>query len=226
MTNFSDEHIVASWQKNVQPWIAAVGNGEIESRLLVTNHAIIDAIRTRAPSTLLDIGCGEGWLVRDMANRGIDALGIDVVPEFITFAQQAGAGRFRAMAYADISAKTLQEQFDVVVCNFSLLGHASVEQLFRQVPTLLSAGGAFIIQTLHPLAACGDAPYTDGWRAGSWAGFSDNFTDPAPWYFRTLESWSALFVENGFTLRDIVAPVNPKTHLPASVVFIAEHASE
>jgi hypothetical protein len=47
---------------------------------------------------------------------------------------------------------------------------------------------SFIIQTLHPLIACGDFSYQDAWREGSWAGFSDDFTDLAPWYFRTLES--------------------------------------
>lgn len=219
------EHkIVESWQMNVQPWIVAVGAGEIESRLLVTNQAIVDAILCRSPKTMLDVGCGEGWLIRNLAARGIEALGVDVVPEFIEFAQKAGAGRFRALAYADISLKTLNEQFDVVVCNFSLLGKESVEQLFQHVPSLLNEGGAFIIQTIHPVAGCGNLAYADGWREGSWAGFSDHFTDPAPWYFRTLDSWRALFRENGFTLCDIVEPVNPKTNLAASIVFIGELA--
>jgi hypothetical protein len=29
---------------------------------------------------------------------------------------------------------------------------------------LLNAGGTAIVQTLHPVIACGDAPYVDGWR--------------------------------------------------------------
>ena len=219
------EHkIVESWQMNVQPWITAVGAGEIESRLLVTNQAIVDAILRRSPDTILDVGCGEGWLVRELAKHGVDALGIDVVPEFIEFAQKAGAGRFRVLAYEEVSQKTLDEQFDVVVCNFSLLGKESVEQLFQDVPALLNEGGDFIIQTIHPVAGCGDLQYADGWREGSWAGFNDDFTDPAPWYFRTLDSWKALFAANGFTLHDIVEPVNPKTNLPASVIFLGELA--
>ena len=222
---FSDQHIVASWQKNVQPWITAIRAGEIETRQLVTNKAIVDAILSRAPKSLLDVGCGEGWLVRALANRGIDALGIDVVPAFIEFAQKAGAGRFRTLAYEDMSPATLNAQFDVVVCNFSLLGHASVHHLFQQVPPLLHAGGALIVQTLHPVIACGDEPYADGWRQGSWKGFSDSFTDPAPWYFRTVESWQALFVQNGLTLIKVLEPVNPKTNAPASIIYIGKLAS-
>ena len=224
MNNNHEHTIVASWHKNVQPWITAIDKGEIESRLLVTNQTLVEAILRRAPGALLDVGCGEGWLIREFANRGVDALGIDIVPEFIEFAQQSGAGRYRTLAYADISLNTLKQQFDVVVCNFSLLGKESVEQLFQHVPSLLNAGGAFIVQTLHPQASCGDLPYADGWREGSWSGFSDAFSDPAPWYFRTLASWEALFTQNGLTLSATIEPLNPKTRLPASIVFIAEVA--
>lgn len=222
MKKFNDHQIVASWQKNVRSWIDAISKGEIESRLLVTNNTVVDAIVSRSPTTVLDVGCGEGWLVRALAIRGIDALGVDVVPEFIAFAEKAGAGRFRSLAYADVSLTALNETFDVVVCNFSLLGEESVNQLFRQVPPLLKAGGAFIVQTLHPVVSCGENEYADGWRAGSWSGFSDQFSDPAPWYFRTVDTWTALFQENGFHLSEIREPVNPKTKVPASIIFIAE----
>ena len=112
-----------------------------------------------------------------------------------------------------------------MVCNFSLLGNESVQHLFQQIPALLHAGGALIIQTLHPVTVCGDEPYVDGWRAGSWTGFSDNFTDPAPWYFRTVASWIALFAENGFSLSHVAEPMNPKSNTPASIVFVAEVVS-
>ena len=65
-------------------------------------------------------------------------------------------------------------------------------------------------------------PYEDGWRHGSWAGFSDDFSDPAPWYFRTVESWKKLLVEAGFRLLEMREPIHPGTGKPASVIFIAE----
>ena len=95
MKKYPEQQIVASWHKNVTPWIAAIHKGEIESRVLVTNKAIIDAIVSRSPKTLLDIGCGEGWLVRELTGRGIDALGVDVVPEFIAFAEKKARAGIR-----------------------------------------------------------------------------------------------------------------------------------
>jgi hypothetical protein len=80
-----------------------------------------------------------------------------------------------------------------------------------------------MVQTVHPLAACGDAPYADGWRKGSWAGFNPGFTDPPPWYFRTLESWVALFRSNGLRLQEVREPVHPATGKPVSIILIGDY---
>lgn len=219
---FSDAAIVESWCKNVEPWTVAVRNGQIASRQQITNQAIIDAILSCSPVSVLDIGCGEGWLVRELCARKIPATGVDAIPAFIEAARIAGEGEFHAISYEDIAAGKLDIAVDVAVCNFSLLGRESVEALFRAIPSLLEPQGIVIVQTLHPVIACGDLSYQDGWRKGTWDGFSADFTDPAPWYFRTMDSWIRLFAECGFRLREVREPVNPETLKPASVIFIAE----
>lgn len=220
--SFSDAKIVESWGINAHPWTAAVRGGQIESRKQITDQAIVDAILSRSPSSVLDIGCGEGWLGRELATRNIPVIGVDAVPEFIEAAQRAGVGDFRPMSYEEIAAGKLKISVDVIVCNFALLGKESVEGIFRATPSLLNSQGSFIVQTLHPVITCGDLPYRDGWREGSWAGFSSDFSDPAPWYFRTLESWIKLFMNSGFWLREIHEPLHPKTQKPASVIFVGE----
>ena len=195
-------------------------SGEIESRRLVTNQAIIDAVRSCAPRTGIDIGCGEGWLARSL--DGIDMIGVDVAPGLIEQARKAGGGDFRVMSYEQLAAGALKVAVDVAVCNFSLIGKESVEGVFGAARSFLKPHGKMIVQTLHPLMACGDAPYRDGWREGSWAGFSTNFTDPPPWYFRTIESWIALYVRNGLRLLDVREPVHPVTGKPVSILLIGE----
>jgi 2-polyprenyl-3-methyl-5-hydroxy-6-metoxy-1,4-benzoquinol methylase len=216
----NDAKIIDSWERNTDPWTDAVRGGEIESRTLVTNQAIIDAVRSRAPATGIDIGCGEGWLVR--ALDGVAMLGVDVSRGLVKQAQAAGGGEFRVLSYEEIAAGKLELSLDVAVCNFSLLGKESVEGLLRALPALLTPGGAVIVQTVHPLLACGEAPYVDGWRPGSWAGFSARFTDAPPWYFRTVESWVRLFDDSGLRVRELREPVNPKTGKPASLILVGE----
>src|SRR5215207_9655061 len=187
MDPLSDAKIIESWHTNATPWTAAVREQRIESRKLVTDRAIVDAVMSRRPASVLDIGCGEGWLVRALVAQGVTrAYGVDVVPALIERARAAGGGDFRVASYEAIARGDLDLTVDVAVANFALIGKEAVDGLIATIPALLRPGGALVIQTLHPLVACGDQPYMDGWRTGSWAGFSEDFSDPAPWYFRTL----------------------------------------
>ena len=221
MNKFSEAKIIASWKKNVKPWITAIRDKEIHSRVLITNAAVIHAILKRQPKSMLDIGCGEGWLVRELQNAGVQSTGIDAVPGLIDYAKQVGEGNFLLLPYEQVSPLKFDRRFDAVVCNFSLLGHTSVNRLLAQIPELLSHSGVLIIQTLHPVSTCGDEKYEDGWREGSWVGFNSEFVDPAPWYFRTIESWKSLLLQSGLLLLEVLEPMNPETQLPASIIFVA-----
>ena len=218
----SESKIVDAWRKNASPWIRAVREGLIESRKLCTDQAIVDAVLRCAPRAVIDLGCGEGWLTHKLSDHGLHVLGIDTVQQFIEEAQRTGKGEFRILSFEEIVDRKLDVTVDAIVCNFSLLGKESVDGVVRAASRLLNPRGVFIVQTLHPLIDCGDAPYLDGWREGTWAGFGNDFTDPAPWYFRTLESWIRLFLNGGFQLRELREPIHPKSGKPASVIFIAE----
>jgi len=224
MKNLTDQQIIDSWKSNVKPWISAIRDGEIESRLAVTNQAIIDAVLSGTPKTVLDVGCGEGWLVRELSKAGVDTMGIDGVADLIAYAQQQSDDRFETLAFEDLSNANIKQQFDVIVANFSLLGKESVECLFGNIANLLNAEGTFIVQTIHPISASSksaEARYQDGWREGSWAGFNPAFCNPAPWYFRTLTSWEKLFAEYDLTLVEQLTPQHPQTQQPASIIFIS-----
>lgn len=228
MQEFSDARIVQSWLSNASSWTDAVREGRIESRVLVTNRAVLDAVLARSPASVLDVGCGEGWLARALTSEGkakgqqLRVTGVDVVPELVDQAARGGGGEFRVASYKAIAAGALDLTVDVAVANFSLIGRESVDALVSSAPRLLNPRGALVVQTLHPVVTCGDLPYQDGWRPGSWAGCGTNFTDPAPWYFRTLESWLKLFAESGFRLVELREPVHPASGKPASVLFVAE----
>lgn len=225
----SDEKILQSWHTNAAPWAIAVRAQQIESRRLVTDNAIIDAVLATRPHSILDIGCGEGWLCRALASHGLRTTGIDAIPALIEAAKTAPQDNgqndndnlFDVLAYEQLATYQPGRVFDVAVCNFSLIGKDSVDTVFRTVAQHLTAKGYLIVQTLHPCTA-NQPLYQDGWRSGSWAGFSDQFSDPAPWYFRTLSSWLDLFIQSSFTLCNIHEPIHPNTGQPSSIIFTAQ----
>lgn len=218
----NDVEIIERWRANSEPWTRAVREGRIGSRLLATDAAVVEGVLARKPATVLDIGCGEGWLARALAVHGIDVLGVDAVADLVEKARRAGGGRFEAISHESLADGVLDERFDVCVCNFSLLGEASVERLLAKMPDLLAAGGALIVQTLHPPTANAAQPYRDGWRKGSWCGIDVEFQAPAPWYFRSIESWVRLFVDSGLRIESLREPLHPGTAAPLSLILVGE----
>ena len=230
--------IIKSWHSNAAPWARAIRAASIASRRLVTDQAIIDAVASVSCARILDIGCGEGWLARALSALGMSVTGVDVVPELIAQAAASrdatGAGAelhgtasgsvaFQVQDYGSIANRQWRcGPFDAAVCNFSLLGRESVDSLIAALPCYLDDTGYLIIQTLHPVAACGERPYQDGWREGSWLGFSSDFNNPAPWYFRTLETWTALLQRCGFDILECREPRAPGAVTPASVIWIGK----
>lgn len=219
--NFSDEEVIDAWNANAAPWSDAVRGKKIQSRNLVTDEAIVDAVMSRQPRSVLDIGCGEGWLVRALNAKGVECIGTDVVPELIESARASGGGEFIVASYEEIAAGKLDIRVDVVVANFSLIGKEAVDAVVARTPRLLSQNGALVIQTPHPVVAGGDMPYTDGWREGSWAGCGDNFAKPAPWYFRTIGTWVELLNDSELQVAEVREPMHPETGKPASLILIA-----
>ncbi|MEQ9437654.1 MAG: class I SAM-dependent methyltransferase [Cyclobacteriaceae bacterium] len=216
--------ILDSWQANARQWIATIDGEELESRRLVTNQAIVSTILKFQLHTVLDVGCGEGWLSRALNQQGISTVGVDAVPELIANARQKGAGTYEVASYQElIQGKPLPSApFAGIVINFALLDKEITEALLPALAHYLTAQGLLFIQTLHPCMLSDRLPYRSGWRPGSWDGMKQAFTQPYDWYFRTLEDWIALFSQSGYILKELGEPLHPETEKPASAVFVLQ----
>ncbi len=216
-----EQHIIQSWQENADNWIRLIESNGIESRNLVTNKAILNAVLSANPSSVLDIGCGEGWLVKELHDHGIAVGGMDVIPGLIEKATEKVEGEFYAASYEDIASNKIifSKSFDAIVINFALLGKESTENLLLSLPRCLSEKGKVFIQTLHPYNRKQLNDYTSGWKQGSWDGLDDQFTMPYEWYFRTLEDWLLLLDRSGFSKVLMTETIHPHTGQLLSIIF-------
>ncbi|TNF83329.1 class I SAM-dependent methyltransferase [Pseudomonas sp. ICMP22404] len=216
-----ESELLQSWHHNAQAWIDAVRTGAIASRREVTDQAILLAILSRQPGRVLDLGCGEGWLLRALAGRGIQAVGVDGDATLVESARATGSSPVHLASYeALVQAKVdIGSDYDLICANFALL-HQDIIPLLTAMKALLVPGGALVIQTLHPwVAAAGD--YQDGWRQEHFEGFKGQW-QPMPWYLRTLPSWFNALDMAGFRLTGLQEPQHPQSTVPQSLLLVAE----
>jgi 2-polyprenyl-3-methyl-5-hydroxy-6-metoxy-1,4-benzoquinol methylase len=187
----------------------------------VTDQAILLAILGRQPERVLDLGCGEGWLLRALADRGIDATGVDGDAALVVAAQAAGSAQVYQASYEQLaeSASAIGAGYDLICANFALL-QQDIIPLLSAMKALLVPGGAMLIQTLHPWSVA-NGDYQDGWREESFAGFAGDWR-PMPWYFRTLASWLNALDMAGFRLVSLQEPQHPQSAVPQSLLLVAE----
>ena len=213
--------LLESWQHNAQSWIDAIRTGAIESRLKVTDQAILLAVASRQPERVLDLGCGEGWLLRALAERAINGVGVDGDATLVDAARAAGSSPVHLANYEQLAQAKVDigSDYDLICANFALL-HQDIIPLLTAMNALIAPGGALVIQTLHPWsAAAGD--YQDGWRQETFTGFKGQW-QPMPWYFRTLSSWLNALDMAGFQLTGLQEPQHPQSSVPQSLLLVAE----
>lgn len=215
--------LIWSWMANADAWTRAVREGRIESRRVATDDAIVRAVVERGPRRVLDLGCGEGWLMRALARRGIETVGLDVSMELVVVAEETGGGRFRCCSYDEVVDDPTRAggPYDAIACNFSLL-HADLVPLLAALRHNLDAGGALVVQTVHPWTALAGEGYADGWRTETFDAFGGDFAEPMPWYYRTLESWMSALRGAGYRLAGLREPTHPGTGAPLSLLMVAE----
>lgn len=201
------EQILLSWEKNAENWIEAVRGNLIPSRKAGTDKAIVDTILQCAPKRLLDVGCGEGWLIRSIADAaGCEAVGIDASQRLILAARTADPrNRYEVMSYDDLLAGTdgLGGGFDVIAFNYALFDEGTAS-LLGVMKHRLSPGGVMVIQSLNPRGI--DPAGNDAWRIEDFSSFEGREWAPMPWFFRTIDSWRQVVRDAGLTLRELSEP--------------------
>lgn len=216
-----NDRIVESWNDNAGTWTQAVREHALESRRLITDQAVVNAVLNCGGSRILDVGCGEGWLGRRLADAGRDVTGFDACSELIQQAQFSGAGKFLILSYEQFASQPdrVGHDYDVLVCNFSLLTE-DLAPVLKALRKVTKPSGHLLIQTVHPMVVAAGFRYEDGWREETFEGLSGQWS-PMPWYFRTISSWVRELKSSGWQISGCMEPIHPVTGNPASLILDA-----
>ncbi len=169
---------------------------------------VLELLDPKRGERILDIGCGDGVLTAKLAERGCDVVGIDSSPEQIQVAAKHG---FPAHV-ADCQDLSFHGEFDAVFSNAAMHWMRRPDDVISGVWNALKPGGRFVaefggygcVKTIQTaLIEALDRRGMDG-RAAN------------PWYFPTVEDYSARLTKAGFQINSIALIPRP-TPLPGDV---------
>jgi 2-polyprenyl-3-methyl-5-hydroxy-6-metoxy-1,4-benzoquinol methylase len=123
---------------------------------LVYRRDIRPLLPPPAAGPVIDIGCGQGDLVRLLLATGYDAQGVDVSPEQVALAQAMGLDRVRHGDYRHVLMER-PRQFAAVTAT-DLLEHLTKDEVldtFDRVNEALAPGGVFIARVPNAVSPLG-----------------------------------------------------------------------
>jgi len=105
---------------------------------------------------VLDLGCGQGELVRCLLEDGFSAAGIDVSPEQVNLAEAAGIGTVRLGDYRQELRGRAGQLAAVTACDFlEHLTKPEVLEAFDCVAAALRPGGVFVARVPNAVSPLG-----------------------------------------------------------------------
>jgi SAM-dependent methyltransferase len=184
----------------VQRWSASdyAKNGRFVPEMA---GAVFAMLAPKPGERILDLGCGDGTLTAEIKAAGADVLGVDLSDELLAVARMKGL----AVQKLDGHALDFVQEFDAVFSNAALHWMSRPELVIAGVARALKVKGRFVgeLGGHGNVAAIAAALRAVGARRGG---------DPAkvsPWFFPTVEEFSALLARHGFTVQEIALVPRP-----------------
>jgi 2-polyprenyl-3-methyl-5-hydroxy-6-metoxy-1,4-benzoquinol methylase len=138
---------------------SSAGAAAIAYRSTVRPHLPANAHGHR----VLDIGCGQGGLVRLLDDDGFEARGIDISPEQVEFAHKAGLGQVEQGDFHEHLGSS-PDRWDAVVAT-DVLEHLHKDEVLRTFDDVhkgLKPGGVFVARVPNAVSPVGgNVMYSD-----------------------------------------------------------------
>ena len=229
-----DSQVGHYWEENAEVWTRLSRMGMDIYRDHFNTPAFLSMLPDVKGLKGLDIGCGEGYNTRKVAELGARMTAIDIAPTFIKHAQEKEKEEPLGIDYLVASGLDLpfpDESFDFAVAFMSLMDMCDHEKALREAYRVVKPGGFLQFSICHP---CFTTPYrrwVDGSKGRHIAMecgdyFKDTKGEISEWIFhqtppelkkklkrfripgfhRTLSQWLNAVIEAGFVVEHTSEP--------------------
>jgi ubiquinone biosynthesis O-methyltransferase len=134
------------WWDGSQRWLRTLQN------LVPARLGHFDRIAEWRGKTVLDLGCGGGFMAEALAQRGAAVTGIDPAEKAIAIAQRHAASQNLSIKYLVGTGEALPAadgSMDYVVCVDVLEHVADLGEVINEVRRVLKPGGLFLFDTIN-----------------------------------------------------------------------------
>jgi len=170
------------WAQNGRAELMEIEHGKNVLKFLQT-------ISFDKPFTFLDVGCGNGWVVRKIAKEKNckKSIGIDKSKKMIQEAIKKISLKNEEFIHTDIESLKYRGKFDFIFSMESLYYADSIEIALEKIFKILKPGGQFF---------CGTDFYTDNKATARWANIMK-----IQMHLHSKNEWKKFFQNTGFIVK-------------------------
>ena len=169
---------------------------------------VVDLLAPRAGERILDLGCGDGALTIKLAKMGCGVVGVDSSAPQIEAARRLGLDA----RVVDGARLNFDSEFDAVFSNAAIHWMKPVDNLIAGVWRAIRPGGRFVAE----FGGCGCVETIKRALIDALARRGIDGDALNPWYFPTVEDYSARLARHGFAVSYIALIPRP-TPLPTEI---------
>lgn len=191
------------WSDSAEAWIAHLERGD-RLREHILDPILFDWIAARPFERGIDIGCGEGRLVRRLGSK---CVGVDPTARLIEEARRKDPGGGYVVAPAE-QIPFPDGHFDLVLSCLVLLDIADLGPAMAEMRRVTSPGGRVLFASLSPYSTACSGDFTKSPK-----GYTAEACDRLQWsgidivnYHRPLEAYMNAFLSEGFRLTRFAEP--------------------
>lgn len=192
-------------------------------REVLLNPAIFSLIEQTSGVSILDAGCGEGYLSRILAKQGANITGIDYSKKMLEIAKRKTPTELGIQFFHGNCEKLDNLEsgtFDLIVSNMVIQDLADFEAAFSEMYRLLKEGGYYIYSILHPCFVTPESGWIRDENGNKTHWKIDNYfyegvyeqqipadsDEKIVYYHRTLTSYFKAIQRAGFSVEALVEP--------------------
>lgn len=220
-----------AWNAMADAYDAMAGTRADFYRTDVMGPALLSACGNMQGLAVLDLGCGQGYFSRLLAERGARVTGVDLSDGLIEHAVRREREKPLGIHYLVLDAAAVATRFppatfDRVVSCIALQDMAHLPSVLGATKTVMRPTGHGVFLVEHPTNVCASrawdrddhgrkialrlSRYFDtGRRVVTWTvpdQVGDRRSFQFPSWARTLEQWSQAFAESGFLIARLYEP--------------------